>query len=268
VKSLPQTEKEENMYRMATLLTAATATAVLTAVPAWAQSPAGHPQGHRLQQRDSGQSQPAGLKEDFDQDPVVGWDFRGQHAFVPAGNGRALATKSGAFWDAAGEVADFTMKVRYGYERGIALVDFRHARRYGINDRYVLLLSPTGVSLIRVQHLPGDVQEKELASAPCSLPPQTWHDVIIQAAGGQINVWVNGKGVISVRDAQPLRSGLCALGVESGVVLYDHIILIPQGQPEQDGLASDPSKWGSSSAARQSGRTGSSAAPAEVKNSK
>jgi hypothetical protein len=230
-------------------LATATAVAVLAALTACAQSPTERQPSLHLQQHNSGHSQQPGLKEDFDRDPVTGWDFRGQHAFVSTGSGRALATKGGAFWDAAGEVSDFTMKVRYGYERGIALVDFRHHRRYGINDRYVLMLSPTGVGLIRVQHLPNDVQEKELASARCSLAAQTWHDVIIQAVGGQINVWVDGKGVISVRDAQPLRSGLCALGVESGVVLYDHIILIPQGHPDQDGLASDPSNWGSSSPA-------------------
>jgi hypothetical protein len=245
------------MYRTTSHLALGLSIAVLITQAAQAQSPDNGQRNQQTPKPAIERRQQTGLKEDFDQDPVTGWEFASQYAFVSTGNGRALATKGAAFWAKAGEVGDFTMKIRYAYERGIALVDFRHARRYGINDRYVLLLHANGVGLIRVQHLPGGVQEKELASAPIFLPPQTWHEVIIQAADEQINVWVDGKGVISVRDVQPLRAGMCALGVESGVVLYDEVILIRQDDPSrgdahQADLTSDPANWPSWSAASES----------------
>jgi hypothetical protein len=105
--------------------------------------------------------------------------------------------------------------------------------------------------------MPSGVEEKELASAPFPLPPQTWHDLIIQAAGGQIHVWIDGKGVLSVRDPQPLRSGQFGLGVEAGVVLYDDIVLIRQGKADQDDdLTTNPANWSAWSAASVSGSPG------------
>jgi hypothetical protein len=222
---------------------------VLWALPAAAQSPEAPQGGPGASQPGPAKTQAPRFAENFDRDPVSGWEYHSQYAFPAAGKGRALATKGAAVWVAAGEVADFTMKLRFGYERGIGLVDFRHARRYGISDRYTLLLSRRGVGLIRVKDLPNEVEEKELASAPVSLAPQTWHDVIIQAAGGRIKVWIDGKGVLDARDPKPLRPGMCALSVEAGVVLYDDVILIPQGKADQHGLASDPAKWASWSAA-------------------
>jgi len=237
---------------------------VLWALPAAAQSPEAPRENPGPAKSNAGPPRVVRFAENFDRDPVNGWEYHGQYAFPTVGNGRALATKGAAIWVAAGEVADFTMKLRFGYERGIGLVDFRHARRYGMSDRYTLLLSRRGVGLIRVQDLPNDVEEKELASAQLSLAPQTWHDVIIQAAGGQIKVWIDGKGVLSARDPKPLRPGLCALSTEAGIALYDDVILIPQGKADQDGLASDPAKWASwSTAGKKTEAAGSPSAPGD-----
>jgi hypothetical protein len=215
-------------------------------LPVWGQTQPVAERGLEAQPPQSAAAQANRARETFDQDPVSGWEFRGKHAFVPVGAGRALATKGPALWVAAGEVSDFTMKIRYGYERGIATVDFRNASRYGLPEGYVLLLSPSNVHLIRVQRLAGKVEEREIASAPFLLEPKVWHDVIIQAVGGKINVGVDGKTVLDVNDPQPIPAGMCGVGVESGVVLYDEVSLISraaQDTPGEQSLISDPATW-------------------------
>jgi hypothetical protein len=87
--------------------------------------------------------------------------------------------------------------------------------------------------------------EKTLAAAPVSLGPQVWHDVIIQAKGGQITVWIDGQGVLQVQDPQPLRSGGCGLGViaNSGYVLYDQVVLVREEQPGGSPSTASVANW-------------------------
>jgi hypothetical protein len=219
------------MYRTATSLTFMIAATALAVLPALAQSPAASQDGLGVQQPNSGSPQPSGLQEDFEQDPVTGWAYSCEHAIVSAGNGRALATRGGghAVWEAAGEVTDFAMKFLYSYERGAGDVFFRSTDTDRGMEFYFLRLEPRQVVLGRRLHTEDHkYPEKTLAAAPVSLGPRAWHEVIIQAKGGHIAVWIDGKGVLQVQDPNPLQSGMCGLGAiaDSGHVLYDQVMLV------------------------------------------
>jgi len=221
----------------------------LTSVPAMAQSAAGPRGSFASSQSDPGQSQQSALTEDFDQEPVDGWEYSCEHAFVKAGTGRALATRGGghAMWIAAGQVGDFALKLRYGYEKGVGDVFFRSTESSQGMEFYFLRLEPRQVVLGRRLHtVDGQYPEKILAAVPVVLGPRAWHDVIIQASGGQFAVSVNGQeGVLQAVDPNPLRSGLCGLGViaSSGLVLYDDVALISEKTAEDSELASQTSNW-------------------------
>jgi len=236
------------MVHAATHLGTAVTIAVLTALPAVAQTPAAPWQSPGSAQPGTAQSQPSQLSENFDRDPVTGWHYSCPHAFIQAGNGRALATRGGghAVWQAAGPVADFTLKFRYGYEQGAGDVFFRSTDTPRGMEFYFLRLEPRQVVLGRRLHAPGHkFPERNLASAPVLLGPRAWHDVIIRAMGGQIQVSIDGKRVLSTRDPQPLRSGACGLGAiaNSGFVLYDQVTLAPLAQARADASSANVANW-------------------------
>jgi len=226
------------MYRTAIQLGVAIVAALASALPAaaqWSQDPRGDSgAGQAGSAPAQAQAQPRQFAEDFDRDPVRGWEYSCQYALLPAGNGRALATRGGghAMWVAAGHVSDFSMKFRYGYEQGTADVFFRNTNVPNGHEFYCLMIGPHQTVLARRAHLPGNkYPEKRLAAAPVAISPKAWHDVIIQAKGGQIRVWIDGKGVLQAQDSSPLRSGLCGFGAiaNSGHVLYDQVMLVDEG---------------------------------------
>jgi hypothetical protein len=188
--------------------------------------------------------------EDFETDPVRGWEFWCKYAFSALSDGRALATQGGgaAVWAKPGEVADFALRFRYGYEKGVADVSFHGSEAPGENEAYHLIIAPDRVMLIRRKHLPdGTYPERQLAAAPISLAPRTWHDVIIQAADKDIGVWIDDQAVLSFQDPNPLPRGPISLGAiaNSGYVLYDDLTLIAKRRPHQGTLpAADVSDWG------------------------
>jgi len=236
------------MVRTVMTLGTAITIAVLVALPAAAQTPAAPWQSPGFSQPGAAPGQPSQLREDFDRDPVSGWHYSCQHAFVQAGNGRALATRGGghAIWQAAGPVSDFALKFRYGYEQGAGDVFFRSTETPQGMQFYFLRLEPRQFVLGRRLHAPGGkFPEKNLASAPVQLAPRAWHDVMIQAAGGQIQVSVNGKVVLSASDPQPLRSGPCGLGAvgNSGFVLYDQVMLAPLAQASAGPSGGSVANW-------------------------
>lgn len=200
--------------------------------------------------RSSGFQQPqsTGLTEDFNDDTSDGWEYSCQHAYVTAGTGRALATRGGghAVWVAAGEVRDFGLKLRYGYEQGVGDVFFRATQTPQGMEFYFLRLEPRQVVLGRRLHTPDQrYPEKVLAAVPFSLHPRAWHEVIIQAQGGRIAVAIDEQGVLQVQDPAPLSSGLCGLGAiaNSGHVLYDQITLIRQEQASDAPSEADAATW-------------------------
>jgi len=207
---------------------------MVLAVPAALAQTAADPLGSLASSR-SGPEQPqkVGLTEDFENEPLDGWEYSCQHAFVKAGTGRALATRGGghAMWVAAGEVGDFALKLRYGYEKSVGDVFFRSTETPQGMEFYFLRLEPSQVVLGRRLHtMDHKYPEKMLAAVPVPLSPRAWHEVIIQASGGQITVWIDGQGVLQVQDPKPLGTGLCGVGViaNSGFVLYDDLELISE----------------------------------------
>jgi hypothetical protein len=164
-----------------------------------------------------------------------------------------LAVNGGgaAVWAGAGEIEDFTMKLRFGYEKGVADVSFHGSESSSSLESYQLMLHPDRVCLARRQHLPdGTFPERQLATAPASLPPKAWHDVVLQVAGGKIDVWIDDQGVLSFQDPDPLGCGVCSLGAiaGSGFVLYDEVVLVANRPRSLNGLTSDPATWASKSA--------------------
>jgi len=93
---------------------------------------------------------------------------------------------------------------------------------------YVLTLRPSGITLGRRTHMPGqEASQQDLASAAGVLQPRQWYEVAIRAIGGQIDVAIDKQPVLSYQDSAPLTSGGCGLGVilGSGAVLYDDVVL-------------------------------------------
>ena len=164
--------------------------------------------------------------EDFDKGSLQGWDFSCQHALLPTASGQALQTSGAghALWIASGDLTDFAIKFRYGYQQGVGDVIFRITESAQGMECYCLKLQPHGISLVRRLHTPDQqFPEKKLASASSVLQPQQWHDVTIQAIAGQIDVAIGDQPILSYLDPTPLIGGKCGLGViaNSGSVLYD-----------------------------------------------
>ena len=170
--------------------------------------------------------------EDFDAGPLKGWDYSCQHDLVSTQGGRALqASGAGhAIWTAPGDLSDFALQFRYGYQQGVGDVVFRITETANGMECYCLKLEPHGISLVRRLHTPNQqFPEKELAAAQGALQPQQWYDFTIQAIGGKIDVAIGDQQVLSYLDPAPLTSGKCGLGViaNSGSVLYDDASLFP-----------------------------------------
>jgi hypothetical protein len=235
------------MYRSVPSLAMAIACALLP-LSALAQPPAARQQVSGSQHAGPGQSQQLRIKETFDQDPIEGWEFWCQHAFMPGKKGRALAVNGGgaAVWAGTGEIEDFTMQFRYGYEKGVADVGFHGSESSSSNESYQLILDPEQVRLVRRQHLPdGTFPERQLAAAAASLSPNAWHEVVLRVAAGKIDVWIDDQGVLSFQDPDPLVRGHCSLGAiaGSGFVLYDEIVLVANRPRSRNSLTSDPATW-------------------------
>ena len=225
-------------------LTLAAATVLLTASLAWAQQPADDPaapdQAQQAQQpadnpaapaqaRQAGQPSPKQLAWNFDKDPVDGWHYACQHALVPTQGGRALQVSGGhAIWDPVGEISDFVLKFRYGYESGAGDVFFRPSQTSLGEECYCLKLSPDGITLARRLNKPTDegYPEKELVSQRGMFKPHKWYAITIRAVGGQIDVLIGNQKALSYRDPEPLTAGTFGLGAAgSGVALYDDVAL-------------------------------------------
>jgi hypothetical protein len=172
------------------------------------------------------------FSEDFDSERLTGWGFSCEHSRVPTRSGKALQTGRGghALWVGAGDVQDFVLQFRYGYEQGVGDVIFRITETSEGMECYCLIIQPEGISLVRRLHTPGqEFPEQQLAAVDAALPSRQWHDFTIQAVGGQIDVAVGDQHLLSYTDPAPLTSGICGLGViaNSGAVLYDRAVLIP-----------------------------------------
>lgn len=165
----------------------------------------------------------------FDKDPVKGWHFACQHLLLPTQSGRALQLSNGhAIWNPVGEISDFVLQFRYGYENGSGDVFFRISPTPEGEECYALKLAPDSLTLVSRLNQPTDegYPEDELVSKRGVLKPKKWYAITIRAVGGQIDVLVGGQKALSYRDPKPLTTGTLGLGAAgTSVVLYDNVVL-------------------------------------------
>lgn len=150
--------------------------------------------------------------ENFDRDPVAGWEFSCEKRFVPAGEGRFLQVLGGGHALSVLEREDFLLTFRYRSKSAGGVGDILF--RAGEQGAYSLRLEPQQIVLCwRSGNHEVGFQEQDLAVKPYPLQPDTWHTLGLRVQGNRIDVSVGGKPLISCSDPQQRPAGMVGLGV-------------------------------------------------------
>ena len=164
-------------------------------------------------------------QENFDRDPLEGWELLPGAEVVPEGTGRALVLsgETHAFWVGLQE-RDFALTARYRHAPGVSEVLFRASGEPPNNQEYHLRIRPSQVSLSRVSA----GREHELASDAHSMQPGAWHRLLLQTLGGKVFVAIDGAEVLGAEDTQVLPKGMIGFGsLEGGKFAFDDITVTP-----------------------------------------
>jgi hypothetical protein len=219
---------------MKRLMTIGSAVVLLTACVAFAQSQEG-----------------GTYSEDFDTEPLAGWEFSCQKQLVEEGTGKCLRVSGAghALWIAAerAQARDFELAFRHRYkqDKGTGDIIFRGTGEPP-QHRYNFLRLEAGqlVLGVRIHTSDQDVSEQVLKNVTFQLTPDVWHDFVITANGSQIDVAVDGTSVLSGTDPNPLPGAPIGLGIiaGSGEVDYDDAQLTVYGSSSATSAATETSQ--------------------------
>jgi hypothetical protein len=168
-----------------------------------------------------------GLSQNFNSQPIQGWEFGGGAQVAQVGGSPALtfASPGHAFWIAA-SARDLTLSFRMLLGQGVSEIVFCASGEPPQGGAYHLILGPDEYGLDRE----ASGQRQNLSGAPSQLQPGQWHNVSLQVSNGSIQVTVDGRTLLTAQDPQPLATGVLGFGCAFGSGLaYDDIVLSPSG---------------------------------------
>jgi hypothetical protein len=172
-------------------------------------------------------------RENFDRDPVKGWEFSCEKEFVQEGEGRVLRVWGAGHALPVVERGDFSVAFRYRSKSGGGDGDILF--RASDQGAYSLRLERKQIVLCwRMGSPETGFQEQKLAAKPLPLTADTWHSLSLRVQGRQIDVLVAGKPVMSYTDSASRSAGFVGLGViaNTGAVEYDDVAFdVPGSTP-------------------------------------
>ncbi|MFQ5811488.1 MAG: family 16 glycoside hydrolase, partial [Armatimonadota bacterium] len=164
---------------------------------------------------------PGARSENFETQPLQGWEIGGNVQVAPAGQSRALVCSGPGhgYW-LAGAARDFALRFRYQHGQGLGEVILCASGEPPNGRAYHLMLHAGLLGLDR--NVGG--QRQRLAEAQWAVQPGQWYDIAVQLANGQMQVSMGGQPVLTVQDPQPLPGGAIGFGcAEGGGFAYDNI---------------------------------------------
>ena len=179
-------------------------------------------------------SPPAGpgerRSENFDRDPVRGWEFREGARPIAGEAGRVLGCRGAGHGAWLIEpLCDFELNFRYRPGNGAGEVLFRMGGEPPRHRHYALRLS--GREILLARRLDGE--EKPLCRGAFAFSSGRWASVVILSQGRKITVLVDGKEALGCRDPEPLPPGNIAFGCREGEgIAFDDVQLTPLEMPE------------------------------------
>ncbi|MEN8223632.1 MAG: hypothetical protein ABFR36_10310 [Acidobacteriota bacterium] len=163
------------------------------------------------------------MSENFEKDPIDGWQFMRGVEVVPANRGRILLASMPSFahWKKA-NVTAFEMGFRYRHSGGTGEVKFCNSGGSNNKKSYNLRLVDNRIEVIKQM----GQQQQLVAESICNLQIEKWHNVKIKYSLGKIVISINKKQVLNTVDRQPLPGGIISFGcLNGGGFAYDDIKL-------------------------------------------
>jgi len=167
--------------------------------------------------------------ENFDREPINGWEFNGGAMAVSEASGRVLGcTGEGrGFWTIA-PIRDFSLDFRFQPGGGWGEVSFCRGGEPPQNREYSLRMSTRDIFLTRR----AEGAEKSLGRRTFTFTAKQWVAMTIVVCEGKITLSIEGKPVLASTDSKPLPAGTMAFGCRQGEsISFDDIFLYPIGIP-------------------------------------